>query len=309
MRITQSLVSAHPCATSANLGPGFDALGIALEMRDTYRLDVTTRETEIVVEGEGSEQVPRGEDHLVVRAIRATLEAVGAPQIGIRLHCTNVIPHGRGLGSSAAAIVGGIALARAIIDRPDALDRQEMLQIATEFDQHPDNVAPAIWGGATLAYMREGTPRAVQLRIGEGSDGAAFVAPVVLSPSFAVATREARAVLPPRVSLADAAFNAGRTGLLVHALAHDPDALFDASDDRLHQEARAEAMEASMALVTGLRADGLPAVISGAGPSVLVLRGSASRIAARVLDIVDDPDQWRIAHIPVATTGVSTVLG
>lgn len=309
MRIARDRAEVFPCATSANLGPGFDTLGLALELRDCYRLEVTTGSVEVVIEGEGAQTLPRDDSHLVIRAIRQTLEAVGAPQAGLRLTCRNSIPLGRGLGSSAAAIVGGIALARAILEEPDVLDEQFMLEIATDMEGHADNVAPALLGGVTLAYMKEGTPHACRIPRARLADGSEALTPVVILPSFEVSTQVARGMLPEQVDLRDAAFNAARAALLVHALSREPSALFDATADKLHQEARSAAMPATVGLVHMLRNEGMSAVVSGAGPTVLVLRGEARTIAPLVQEMVDDPTTWRIAQIPVAELGVRTVLG
>ncbi len=299
---------AFPCATSANLGPGFDTLGLALEFRDSYTLEVTTSDIDVRIEGEGEDDLPRDETHLVVRAIRDTLEAVGAPQVGIRLTCRNVIPHGRGLGSSAAAIVGGIALARGVIDEPQVLDDQAMLEIATSIEGHPDNVAPAILGGATLAYMDAGAPRAHRLTLAQHEAGAG-ISPIIVSPLRPVSTAVARGLLSPEVPRADATFNVARSALLVHALMSDPSLLLAATADRLHQDVRSEVMPQSIELIRMLRQESHPAVLSGAGPTVLVLNGDARTIAARVSSMVDEPDQWRIAQVPVAESGIAAVLG
>lgn len=309
MRIARDQAQVFPCATSANLGPGFDALGLALEFRDCYRLEVTTGSVEVLIEGEGADSLPRDESHLVIRAIRQTLDAVGAPQAGLRLSCRNVIPLGRGLGSSAAAIVGGIALARAVIEEPEVLTEQAMLEIATRMEGHADNVAPALLGGVTLAYTQAGTPRACRISRARMADGSEALNPVVISPSFEVSTQAARGLLPAQVPLHDAAFNAARAALLVHAISSQPSALFDATTDKLHQDVRAQAMPATVGLVHMLRNEGISAVVSGAGPTVLVLRGEAREIAARVAEMVDEPSQWRIAQLPVAESGVRTVLG
>ena len=207
MRIAHERVRAQVPATSANLGPGFDSFGLALELRDEYELEVTTGEVEITVEGEGADDVPRGDAHLVVQSLRAALDHIGAAQVGIRLHCTNRIPHGRGLGSSAAAVVGGIVLARALLADPSALDEQEMLQLATDLEGHPDNAAPALLGGVTLSYLQGGRAHAERLRVGTGADGSSILDPVIISPAAPVATSTARSLLPEEVPFADAAFN------------------------------------------------------------------------------------------------------
>jgi homoserine kinase len=256
-------------ATSANLGPGFDALGLALALHD----DVEVRalgSADVVVDvvGEGAQDVPTGEDHLVVTALRHALDHVGAPQTGLHLTCRNRIPHGRGLGSSAGAVVAGILAARALVAEPESLDDDVALTLATELEGHPDNAAPALLGGATVAWT-EGpdgaTVRAARLPVH------AALAPVAIVPPGHLSTRRARGVLPAQVPHVDAAFQAGRSALLVEALGRRPDLLLPATEDRLHQGYRRGVMPESLALVDALRARGVAAVVSGAGPTVLAL--------------------------------------
>ncbi len=305
MRITSQRVRVIVPATSANLGPGYDTMGLALGLLDELELEATTGGIEIEVEGEGADSVPTGEDHLVVQALRRGLDHAGAPQVGIRLRARNRIPHGRGLGSSAAATVAGLLLARGLIADPQALDDATVLQLACEFEGHPDNAAPALLGGATLAWMNaEGEAKAAALRV-----DAAVLHPVVLLPSTTLSTEHARSLLPATVPHADAAFTAARCGLLVHALAGKAGLLMEATEDRLHQEQRAAAMPQSVELVRVLRQEGHPAVISGAGPSVLVLRGSARELTMLTRRIVDDPTQWRIAALPLRSERSEPVVG
>lgn len=252
-------------ATSANLGPGFDSLGIALGLYDAVQVRAVTGATTVVVDGHGAAELDGGEDHLVVRAIRAGLDEAGAPQAGLELRCVNGIPQGRGLGSSAAAVVAGLVAARGMISEPEALDDDVVLRIASDWESHPDNAAAALLGGATLAWTSGATARAVRLAVADG------LVPTVLIPGARLLTSAARAVLPPRVPHGDAAFNAARAALLVVALDSRPELLFDATADRLHQDYRGEVMGPTLEIVRSLRAAGLPAVVSGAGPSVLVL--------------------------------------
>lgn len=304
MRIRRTAVSARVPATSANLGPGFDALGLALDLCDELRLEATTGSVEITVEGEGAESVPTGEEHLVVRALRRGLDHAGAPQIGVRLHAVNRIPHGRGLGSSAAATVAGLVLARALLDDPAALDDDTLLQLACEFEGHPDNAAPALLGGAVLSWSRQGIARTARLRVADD-----LLHPVVLLPTATLETTAARGLLPTEVPHADAAANAARAALLVHALSGHRELLLEATEDRLHQEYRAPGMPQSVELVRVLRQEGHPAVISGAGPSVLVLDGSVRELAPLVRRVVDEPRRWRLASLDVRRTGAQDDAG
>jgi homoserine kinase len=281
-------------ATSANLGPGFDALGLALDLRDTLVAEVTTSGLSVDVDGAG-EALPRDETHLVVRAMRAAFDALGAQPAGLRLRCANRIPHSRGLGSSAAAIVGGIVLARALAaDGTDRLPDDAVLDLATRLEGHPDNVAAALLGGLTIAWHEATAVRAVRL------DCAASVRPVVLVPPFESSTAQARGLLPPQVAHGDAARNAGRAALLVAALTTVPQHLLAATEDSLHQDFREPAMPASLALVRGLRSDGLPAVVSGAGPTVLVLARDGAEVAHTEAAV---PDGWRALAPAVSAAG------
>jgi len=304
VRIQRTRAAVRVPATSANLGPGFDALGLALDLCDDLELEATTGGVEIEVEGEGAASVPTGEDHLVVQALRRGLDHAGAPQVGVRLHAMNRIPHGRGLGSSAAATIAGLLLARGLVSDPEALDDDAVLQLAAEFEGHPDNVAPALLGGVVLSWMDGAIASAARLRCAPHA-----LRPVVLLPLTTLSTHQARTLLPATVPHGDAVFNGARAALLVHALAEDPSLLLQATEDRLHQEQRAPGMPQSVELMRVLRHEGLPAVISGAGPSVVVLDGDRSRISSLVRRIVTDPADWRIAEVPLRVHGASTVIG
>jgi homoserine kinase len=253
-------------ATSANLGPGFDSLGLALGLYDDVVVRVADSGLHIDIAGEGSETLPRDESHLLVRALRTAFDVLGGQPRGLEIVCANRIPHGRGLGSSSAAIVSAVVAARAVTIGGDArLDDAALLALASEIEGHPDNVAPCLLGGFTIAWTETGTGRAVRL------DAAPSVVPVVFVPGRPVLTETARGLLPRTVPHVDAAANAGRAALLVEALTRRPELLLPATEDRLHQEYRAPAMPESAALVERLRADGVPAMISGAGPTVIAL--------------------------------------
>ncbi|WP_347041746.1 homoserine kinase [Brachybacterium nesterenkovii] len=299
MRIARTSARAVVPATSANLGPGFDALGMALGLHDAVRMEAIAGGTEVTVHGEGAGKVPTGEDHLVVRALRLGLDHAGAPQTGVRMHCTNRIPHGRGLGSSAAAVVAGLLLARGLLADPEALDDQAVLDLATEMEGHPDNAAPAITGGVTVSWTTNGSARTAVL--GVPDDGT--INPVVLSPATELSTARARSLLPETVPHADAAFTAGRAALLIHALTKDPSLLMEATEERLHQAQRAPGMPESVELVRVLRQEGYPATISGAGPTVLVMAGADGRLGGLVRRVVADPGAWRSARVGLDRRG------
>ena len=241
-------------ATSANLGPGYDCAGLALSLVDELEADlVASPGLTIDVEGESADSIPRDDTHLVVRSMARGFAEGGQQISGLHLRCRNNIPHGRGLGSSSAAIVGGLVLARELMDDGRAVLTDDCLvRLASELEGHPDNVAPAILGGLTVAW----NPR---------------VQPVVAVPSEPLATARARELLPTTVPHSDAAANAGRAALLVPAMTTHLELLLEATRDLLHQDYRRFAYPQSYALVVQLRNAGIPAMISGAGPTVVAL--------------------------------------
>ncbi len=261
-------------ATTANLGSGFDCVGMAFDWCDELTLETfDDGRLEVVVTGEGAGDVPLDERHLVVSSILRGLEAFGAARPGLRLTCHNTIPHSRGLGSSASAIVAGLAAAWGIARPGVDLDRAAITRLGTEVEGHPDNVGAAAWGGAILAWARDERVSLVQLPLPEGFRAIVYV------PDFECGTSEARAVLPETVSRGDAVAQAITAAALPLALTVRPDLLFDATFDRLHQQYRAPLMPQSFDLMTGLRAVGVPAAISGAGPTVIAV-GLPDQLAA-----------------------------
>jgi homoserine kinase len=256
-------------ATSANLGPGFDALGLALTLHDEVAVRVTGSGLSIEISGEGADLADSDEAHLVVRAMRAAFAVTGGQPPGIALRCVNRIPHGRGLGSSAAAIVAGLLAARALSGSgQEKLPDASLFALASEIEGHPDNVAACLGGGLTIAWAAPDGPRMVRL------EPLRSVRPVVCVAPSVARTDVTRGLLPETIGHRDAAANAGRSALLVAALTQPgtgPDLLLDATRDWLHQDHRAAAMPQTHALVRALRAAGLAAVVSGAGPSVLTL--------------------------------------
>lgn len=251
-------------ATSANLGPGFDALGLALDLADEVTVGTTGGGVRVEVTGEGAGQLADDERHLIVRAAHAAFDRLGVRPPGLALTCHNRIPHARGLGSSSAAIVAGVLAARALVSDGDKrLDDAAVLRLATELEGHPDNVAPCLLGGLTIAWVEGSEARAARL------DTDPRVRAVALVPASRSLTEEARGVLPAAVPHGDAAANAGRAALLVHALTAAPELLLPATEDRLHQSYRAATMPDSAVLIDRLRTAGVPAMLSGAGPTVL----------------------------------------
>jgi homoserine kinase len=253
-------------ATSANLGPGFDALGLALAIHDRVRAQVAGDRVTVRVTGEGAGELASDVTHLVASSAMATFDRLGGRPAGLRIHCANAIPQARGLGSSSAAIIAGILVARGLtVGGSSEFDDGAVLRLAAEIEGHPDNVAPCLYGGFTIAWADPDGARAVRL------EPHPDVRPAVFVPAERGLTAHARATLPPGVPHRDAAFNAGRAALLVHALTSDPGLLLAGTEDRLHQGYRAAAMPATAELVAELRGRGVAAVVSGAGPSVLAL--------------------------------------
>jgi homoserine kinase len=281
-------------ATSANLGPGFDAFGLALGLYDDVVVRVADSGLHVDIAGEGAETLSRDEKHLIVRSLRTSFDLLGGQPRGLEIVCANRIPHGRGLGSSAAAICAGLVAARAVtIGGHDKLDDAALLELATDIEGHPDNVAACLMGGFTLAWMEEGAARAIRM------EPAASVVPVVFVPGQPLLTETVRGLLPRTVPHVDAAVNAGRAALLAEALTRRPDLLFAATEDRIHQEYRAPAMEQSLALVHRLRSDGVSAVISGAGPTVLAFTDEerAEKVLRR------GEEGWAAAKLALDTGG------
>jgi len=258
-------------ATSANLGPGFDSFGLAFGMYDRYVAQILDEGgLDIDVTGEGSDEVPRTDKNLLVKAINKGFDYLGGRPKGLAVRALNVIPHGRGLGSSASAIVGGLVLARSLVlTGTDKMSDEVLLNLATEMEGHPDNVAAALYGGATVAWQDlvkgKSVAHAVHLPVDPRIKVMAFI------PASALATSKARKMLPESIPFADAQRNTTNAALMTQAITIRPDLLFTATEDFLHQSYRQEAMPASFALMTKLRAAGLAAFVSGAGPTVLAL--------------------------------------
>lgn len=291
-------------ATSANLGPGFDSLGLALTLQDTVRVRTTTSGTTVVrASGEGVEDLPTDERHLVAKSLISTLHHAGRRAAGLELDTTNVIPHGRGMGSSAAAIVAGVLAGNALLPAAEQLDAAHLLQWAASIEGHPDNVAPALQGSLAISWESGHAFHSTRVEVHPD------VVPVLAVPDLALSTDSARALLPASVSHRSAAANAGRAALLVHALGSDPSLLFAATQDALHQDYRAQAMLPSATLLRSLRSAGFASTISGAGPSVLTLAvGEAGALAAEealrdLLGQGDTPGMWRIVRLAVQREG------
>lgn len=288
-------------ATSANLGPGFDSLGLALSLRDVLVGQVTEEHgLSLTVSGMGAGEVPLDESHLVYRAMSAAFAEMDCAVPGIRLHCRNKIPHSRGLGSSSAAIVGGICLARGLVAGGSLLmDDDAVFSLAARMEGHPDNVAPAFYGGFTVALSDKDSVHATSVAVDPRVKVVVFVPPDPLK------TAVARGLLPDTVPHADAAAAAAHAALLVVALSGRPELLHAATEDFLHQDYREPAMPESLDLVRALRRDGIAAVVSGAGPSVLAFVDTSTRsdVRRRV------PAGWDVVDLDVDATGAKVTGG
>jgi homoserine kinase len=292
-------------ATSANLGPGFDCLGLALNMHDRYMAQVMDEPgVDIDVTGEGAEAVPTTDKNLVIKAMYKGFDFLGGRPRGIALRQLNVIPHGRGLGSSAAAIVGGLVLARALVlGGNERMSHEDMLNIANEMEGHPDNVSAAIYGSANVAWQEsqrgQVIAQSLNIEVDPRISALAFV------PATELSTSKARKMLPESIPHQDAVRNSINTAVLVQALQHRPDLLLGATEDYLHQSYRSDAMPQSFALMTKLRKAGVAAFISGAGPTVLVLHTGADAEAAELERAAGE--KFQMIPLGISRTGVSVV--
>ncbi|MGB4777744.1 homoserine kinase [Microbacterium sp.] len=299
MTVTERTVAVRVPATSANLGPGFDTLGLALSVYDELTVTALPEPgLEIIVTGEGAGEVPIDASHLVVRSMAYAFEASGREFPGIRLVAHNTIPHGRGMGSSGAAVVAGLLAAKGLLAGEVELGADTLLRLATELEGHPDNVAPALFGGLTIAWLDENGPQYKKLLVHRG------VSPLVFVPDFTMSTSVARGLAPLQVTREDAVFNVSRSALLIAALTQSPELLLAATEDKLHQSYRAQAMPATGELVGALRARGFAAVVSGAGPSVLVLAdGPGQRLAAAAVAASATDTPWEPLMLAVDVKG------
>jgi homoserine kinase len=253
-------------ASVANLGPGFDALGVAVRMHLEIEIEPRRDSVEIMVEGEGAEQLAADESNLVVHCMNVFFDHVGRRPPGYAVRIKNPIPLGSGLGSSAAAVVGGLFAARAITGRTVA--QAEMVQMATGVEGHPDNVLPALLGGLVIAYRSESD--GLRYYRMEPSDR---LVPVLAVPPGGFSTAKSREDLPGQVPFADAQFTASRAALLVAAMISGAgaDVLADAMSDRLHEPHRLGLMPETAAVHGELQDAGLPVAVAGAGPSLLIV--------------------------------------
>ena len=292
-------------ASSANLGPGFDCLGLALNMHDRYMAQVMDEPgVDIDVTGEGADNIPTTDKNLVIKAMHKGFDFLGGRPRGIALRQLNVIPHGRGLGSSAAAIVGGLALARALVlGGNERMSNEDMLNIANGMEGHPDNVSAAIFGGANLAWQESQRGHVVAQTLNFDVDPR--IGALAFVPSTEFSTSKARKMLPVSIPHGDAVKNSTNVAVLVQALQNRPDLLLGATEDYLHQSYRKDAMPNSFALMTKLRSAGVAAFISGAGPAVLVLHTGGESEAAELERAAGD--KFQMIALGISRTGVSVI--
>jgi len=265
-------------ATTANLGPGFDTLGLALDLYDELTIEAAP-ELEITVTGEGESSIPRGAENIACRAILAVFNRVGRQPPGIKITMHNNIPIARGLGPSAAALVGGLVGANTLLGAP--LTREELLNLATELEGHPDNVAPALCGGLVVA-ARDGDR--VYCRRLEPPPG---LMTVVAIPQCTLSTRVSRGVLPAMIPLNDAIFNLSRVAVLLAAVqVGDLELMGRMMEDKLHQPYRLPLVPGIDAVFKAARAAGALAVaLSGSGPSVIAFcRGRRPEVGPAMID-------------------------
>jgi homoserine kinase len=302
MSLVGRRVSVKVPATSANLGPGFDTLGMALSFYDELQVEaVEGNEIHVEVHGEGAGEVPTDGTNLVASTIRFVFDRYKQTLPGLKLVAHNVIPHGRGMGSSGAAVVSGIMAAKGLLEGIVEIPSKDLLDIATELEGHPDNVAPALFGGLTIAWEDEFGPHHKKLFVHRG------VSPLELVPANKMSTALARSLQPESVPHDDAVFNVSRSALLIAALTQSPELMMAATEDKLHQEYRAEAMPETNALIQLMRSRGHAAVVSGAGPSVLVLASDpAERLEAAKLAAEKYP-QWQALLLAVDFKGATVI--
>jgi homoserine kinase len=280
-------------ATAANLGPGFDALGLAFDLWNQVLVEAADHPTSVEVTGEGAGELPEEHTNLVVRSMGHVADRTGGSLPDVAVRCINRIPLERGLGSSASAVVAGVLAADRLLGA--GLEVEEVLDLAVEIEGHPDNVAACLYGGLVVAYRGPAGWRAERL------DPHPDVRPVVLIPeSERVSTESARRALPTDVPLADAAFNAGRAALAVIALTRRPELLPIALEDRLHQDRRLELAPAGRAAFDDLRAAGIPVCVAGAGPSLVAFESPDPRVP-------DLGPRWRVLRLQVARKGADVL--
>lgn len=284
-------------ATSANLGPGFDCLGMALKLYNTLEVEPSDS-LRIQIEGEGEKSIPRNGSNLVYKSYRRTMEKMGLVPGNLMIRQHNAIPSTRGLGSSSSAVVAGILAAQAVSGQ--TISKEDMLLLATQIEGHPDNVAPAIYGGFVAAVGGTHDARCLSF------DVPASLLPIAMIPDYELSTQKARAVLPKQISFTDAVFNVSRAAYLSAAFAKgDVDALLTVLQDRLHQPYRASLIPGFEEILDTCEVMGAPAYLSGAGPTLMALcrEANADEFISRITPVLSDWGNWRVLKLPPDNLG------
>ncbi len=290
--------------STANLGPGFDTLGLAVGIYDTVEVEVTASGLEVEIFGEGANDLPRDASHLVVKAINSALHAADAHAPGLKVTCTNNIPQSRGLGSSASAAVAGVIAGNTLAGSP--LSTDDVIQLSSAFEGHPDNAAASVVGGAVVSWtdipvdgVSQPEYRAVPLKVHPDIKATALV------PNFHASTNAVRKVLPSHVTHTDARFNVSRTAVMTVAIQTHPEFLWEGTRDRLHQPYRADVLPVTAEWVNRLRNRGYAAFLSGAGPTAMVL--STEPIDPKILESARE-DGLRVLELDIAGPATAELL-
>ena len=290
--------------STANLGPGFDTLGLAVGIYDTVEVEVTDSGLEVEIFGEGANELPRDSSHLVVKAINSALHAADAHAPGLKVTCTNNIPQSRGLGSSASAAVAGVIAGNTLAGSP--LSTDDVIQLSSAFEGHPDNAAASVVGGAVVSWtdipvdgVSQPEYRAVPLKVHPDIKATALV------PNFHASTNAVRKVLPSHVTHTDARFNVSRTAVMTVAIQTHPEFLWEGTRDRLHQPYRADVLPVTAEWVNRLRNRGYAAFLSGAGPTAMVL--STEPIDPKILESARE-DGLRVLELDIAGPATAELL-
>ena len=290
--------------STANLGPGFDTLGLAVGIYDTVEVEVTASGLEVEIFGEGANDLPRDASHLVVKAINSALHAADAHAPGLKVTCTNNIPQSRGLGSSASAAVAGVIAGNTLAGSP--LSTDDVIQLSSAFEGHPDNAAASVVGGAVVSWtdipvdgVSQPEYRAVPLKVHPDIKATALV------PNFHASTNAVRKVLPSHVTHTDARFNVSRTAVMTVAIQTHPEFLWEGTRDRLHQPYRADVLPVTAEWVNRLRNRGYAAFLSGAGPTAMVL--STEPVDPKILESARE-DGLRVLELDIAGPATAELL-
>jgi len=287
-------------ASSANLGSAFDCAGLGLNIYDDIHAQITqSRGVHVETTGVAAAELPTDCDHLVARAMKIGFDALGVRPAGFTIRCHNNISHGQGLGSSAAAIIGGLAAARALVVGGESLlSDSDLLTIALQLEPHPDNLSASLYGGFTVAWVTEdGQAECIHAKPHDD------LQVTLCLPSSIAPTDQARAVLPSQIPLTDAVVNIGASALLFHAITSQPQLLLAATRDAIHQDRRRAMFAPSLDVLHTLRAQHIPAAISGAGPALVVFDD------AEVVSTIVTGSDWQIIPVDVAQRGVHVIPG